>query len=122
VADVKEETPLVVKILAWFLIIVSMLFLIKIAFFGSDFSLQRGIWNGFVKFLAFVAGVGFLKLKKWAVYLYFGAYMMSTAVFFLMPPNEQVFEIYTRLIVIVSILLIPGVIGFIVWRYWQRFA
>lgn len=117
----KITTPIPLQILAWLLIIGGSIFVLKIIFLGSDFTLARGSWNALVKFLAIVSGVGFLKLKKWAVYLYFGTFSIATAIFYIMPPNQQILEIYTQPSSSISLFFVPTSIAIIVWKYWNKF-
>lgn len=119
--EIEEKSPLVIKVLGWLLIAGGVLFIIKIVFWGSDFNLMRGIWNGFIKFLSVMAGVGFLRLKKWGIYTYFGGFIIGTLVFYILPPSEEVFELYTRPLSIVFLILVPIVVGSIVWKHRHRF-
>ena len=119
--EIKEKVPIIIQVLGWFLIIVGTLYLFKIVFWGSDFSATRGLWNGLIKFLSVVAGIGILRFKKWAVYLYFGMYIVSSIVLYVFPPSEEIFDLYITPLPIFLLILVPTVIAGVVYGHWNRF-
>ena len=116
------KVPLLLLLLGWFLILGGLVFVAKIAILGSDFDAARGAWNGTMKALAVAAGIGFLKLRRWAVYLYFSTFAVSTVVFFVLPPSEEALALYLQPVPIATFLLAPAVVALIVWRHWARLA
>ncbi len=118
--EVNEKSPLPLQILGWFLILGGLVFVLKIIISGSDFGFTRGIWNGLLKTLAVVAGIGFLRLRRWAVYLYFGGFTVGTASFFLIPPNDEILVLYTQPAVLVTLFVVPVLIGLFIWKHWHR--
>jgi len=114
------KPALALRILGWLLIIGGLVFVAKLAILGSDFGLGRGIWNGTLKALAVVAGIGFLMLRRWAVYIYFSALAVGTLVFFIIPPSEEALALYLQPVSLVTLFIVPVGVAIIVWRYWKR--
>lgn len=122
--ETKEEdkTPTPFKILGWFFIVGGVAFVAKILIFGGEFTTTRNLWTIVTKGAAVVGGYGFLKMKRWAVYLYFSFYAINTAIMYTIPPSQEVFEKYTEPLVLGMAVVIPVGIAMLVAAYWRRFT
>ncbi len=118
----EQRPPVPIRILGWFLIVGGVAFVAKILIFGGQFSAIRNLWTIITKGSAVVGGYGFLKMKRWAVYLYFSFYAINTALMYTIPPSQEVFEKYTEPFVIAMAVIIPGGIAILVAKYWRRFT
>ena len=108
-----------ITVMAWILIVGGVLFLMTKPLTWSQLSLERNLWNVFSKTLSVVCGVGLLKMRKWAVVLYFAAFALNTALLFLWPPNAEVLERYSKPPAIAMMLVIPVIIALITLPKWN---
>jgi hypothetical protein len=97
-------------------------FVAKTLIFGGQFTAIRNLWTIITKGAAAVGGYGFLKMKRWAVYLYFSFYAINTAILYTIPPSQEVFEKYTEPSSLWMLVLIPTGIALLMAKYWRRFT
>ena len=114
--------PLAIKVLGWFLIIASALFVAQILVVGSAFTFPHAAFNFALKGAALAAGVGLLRLKRWAVVLYFAGVIAAIVRMFVWPPTPEVGEFATTASALGLTLLVPAIAAVLVMVYWERFA
>ncbi len=117
----EVAVPIPIKVLGWFLIVVSALFVAQILILGSAFTFPHMVFNVALKGAALVAGYGFLRLKKWAVLLYFGGIVVAILRMFVWPPSAEVGELATNPSALALGLVLPAIAGVLVAAYWERF-
>jgi hypothetical protein len=115
-----EKRPIAISILGYILIIGGVLFVLKIVI-GGSFSFERNLVNLILKSLSIVVGIGYLKMRKWSFYLWIIGFIIGTALLFIWPPSEEVYESYTSIMGIVSLLIVPLIITMITLKYWKIF-
>ena len=122
--ELKEEhkTPALIKILGWFLIVGGAAVVAKVLIYGGQFTATRNLWTVITKGAAVVGGFGFLKMKRWAVYLYFSFFAINTAIMYTIPPSQEVYEKYTEPLALVMLIVIPVGIAILVAAHWRRFT
>ncbi len=116
----KIPVPLALKVLGWLLLIGGLLIFAKILFLGGDFSSGRSVWNLISKGATALAGLGILRMKRWAIYLYFSCYFINATLIFLWPPSPEIFELYTQPASLTIMVAIPLIIAVIVGIYWRK--
>jgi len=119
-SEISQKPPLSFRILGWIFIIGGLVYVLKIILAGSDFGIGRGTWNVFLKTLAILAGIGFLRLRKWAIYLYFGGFIAGTLSFYIFPPSEEALAFYSQPITLAMLFVVPAIVGIFVWKHWNR--
>lgn len=117
-----NSLPIGIKVFGWFLIVSGVTFALAILLTGGSFSAVRSGFNAISKCISAVAGYGFLKLKRWAVYLYFGSFVFNTAFLYAIPPSAEVLEEYMRPTSLVLLFFVPVAVGTLVARHWRRFS
>lgn len=114
-----DKRPLLISILGYFLIIGGALFILKIALLGS-FTVERNIVNIILKSFAIVCGIGYLKMKKWAFYLWIIGFVVGSTLIFVWSPSEEVLNSYSSFMGLISLLIVPIVITAITVKYWEK--
>jgi hypothetical protein len=113
--------PIAIKVLGWFLVVASALSVAQILLL-STFTFPHLAFNIALKAAALVAGYGFLRLKMWAIALYFLGVATAIIRMFVWPPSPEVGELFTTPSALGLTLLVPAIAGVVVATYWQRFA
>lgn len=120
--DVGERAPLPLRVLGWLLILGGVASAIGILASGGAFSPARSGFHALSRISAAVAGWGFLGLRRWAIYLYFGGFLVNSTLFFGFPPSEEAYALYTRPAALALMGLVPGLVAALVARYRNRFS
>jgi hypothetical protein len=121
-SPVLKERPKTITIIAWILIIMSVL---QIAITGIGFgapTILGSIWTLCLKGCALASGIGFLKMKRWAIYLYFGAFVTGTVALYLVPLNEEAFALYTTPTAVIALILIPIIVAALTLPQWKKMS
>jgi hypothetical protein len=113
------KRPVIITVLAWVLIVSGVFFLIMKPLTWSHFSLERNLWNVFSKSLSLLCGVGLLKMRKWAVLLYFVGYALNAVLLFVWPPNAEALELCSQPPAIAVMLVVPMVFALITLPKWK---
>ena len=111
-----------IKVLGWALVVLSALSLAQILILGSAFTFPHMVLNIALKTAALVAGFGLLRLKKWAVVLYFVGVAVAIIRMFVWPPSPEVGELATSRSALALALVVPAIAGVLVAAYWGKFA
>jgi hypothetical protein len=115
----SNKRPIALSILGYILIIGGVLFVLKIAFKGS-FSAERNIVNLILKGMSIIVGIGYLKMRKWAFYLWIFGYITGIILLFVWPPSEEVLRIYTSGKSIIIMLIVPTIVVILTLNYWGK--
>lgn len=113
------KRPVMITALAWILIVGGVLFLMMKPLTWPHFSLERNLWNVFSKSMSLVCGVGLLKMRRWAVVLYFVLFPLNTVLLFVWAPNAEVLETYSQPPAIAMMLVIPTIVALITLPKWN---
>lgn len=121
VAPISASTsrPVSITVLAWFLIIGGALFVLMKPLTWSEFTLERNLWNTFSKTASLVCGFGLLGMRRWAVVLYFGLFVVNCVLIYTWPPNEIVLEHYSRPGPVAIMMIVPAIIAAITLPRWN---
>ena len=120
--EANNKRPVAVLILAWILLLFSLFQIFLIPFNYDDFSLGRNLWNFSIKFTLIIAAIGFIQLKRWAVYLYFSVCLVYILTFYMMPPTETIYNIYTQPSWLLAMIIAPIVTALVVLPHWKDFG
>jgi hypothetical protein len=113
--------PPAIKALGWALVVLSTLSVLQ-NILGSAFEFPHMVFNVGLKIAWLVAGIGFLRLKKWAVVLYFVGVIVGIIRMFVWPPSPEVGELSTSPSALALTLVVPAIVAVLVALYWERFA
>ena len=91
-------------------------------FMAGEVSLARLSWSVVSKLGMVACGLGFLRMRKWAPFLYFGLVAATFASTHLLPPSRQALEWYSRPWVMVMSLAVPAAAAMIVVKYRRLFS
>lgn len=114
-----RSRPISITVLAWFLIVGGVLFLLMKPFTWSELTIERNLWNTFSKATSVACGVGLLGMRRWAVALYFGLFFVNCVLIYTWPANEQVLEHYSRPGFIAIMLVVPAIVALITLPRWK---
>ena len=109
--------PLPITILCVVLFLVGGLNLISVVFSFFHFSLGRALWILATTMAALISFFGLWRMKRWAVFLYLGAYAIGVLTFYTFPPERA--DVLNRPVLM---LLVPFIYSVIVFPYWKRLA
>ncbi|WP_047816157.1 hypothetical protein [Rhodopirellula islandica] len=116
----SKPRPVSITVLAWFLIIGGVLFLLMKPLTWSEFAFERNLWNTFSKGASLVCGIGLLGMRRWAVVLYFGLFTLNCVLIYTWPPNKLVLEQYSRPGPVVLMMIIPAIVAAITLPRWNE--
>ena len=91
-------------------------------FMAGEVSLARLSWSVASKLGMVGCGLGFLRMRKWAPFLYFGLVAATFASTHLLPPSRQALEWYSQPWVMVMSLAVPAAGAMIVVKYRRLFS
>ena len=120
--------PRIIRVLAWLLIVGTFVTALNILvvggrlFMGGEVSLARLSWSIIVKLGMVACGVGFLRMRKWAPFLYFGLAALTFTTIHLMPINRYTPEAYSEPWALVASLAVPAVVAMVVIKYRGEFS
>ena len=115
----SKTRPISITVLAWFLIVGGVLFLLMKPFTWSEFTLERNLWNVFSKAASVACGDGLLGMRRWAVALYFGLFFLNCVLIYTWPTNELVLQHYSRPGPIAIMMIIPVIVALITLPRWN---
>ena len=115
----SKSRPLSITLLAWFLIIGGVGFLLTKPLTWSEFTLERNLWSTFSKCGYLACGIGLLGMRRWAVVLYFGLFALNRVLIYTWPPNEAVLEYYSQPWPIALMMIVPAVVAAIILPRWN---
>ena len=75
-----------------------------------------------LKSLSIVAGIGYLKMKKWGYYLWIIGFIIGTILLFAWPPSAEVLESYSSFMGIILLLVVPIIITKMTLQHWKKFS
>ena len=118
----KPAIPLAFKVLGWVLMLGSALFFAQVLILGFSFTFPHNVLNIVFKGAVLVAGYGFLRMKRWAVPLYFVGVAAAMLRMFLWPPTPELGELYATPSGVGLALVMPAIVGVFVVAHWERFT
>ncbi len=115
----SPKRPTSITVLAWFLIVTSLLQLLGAVIGFGALSVFHSIWSIIVKSCALASGVGLLMMRRWSIILYFSIFALSIVVLLVNPPNQEFAESVRQPLVIGMLFIIPCIIAAITLPKWK---
>ena len=120
--------PPIIRVFAWLLIVgafataLNNLLVGGRLVMGGQVSLARLSWSLLAKLGMVVCGIGFLRMRTWAPFLYFALAALTLATIHLLPINEYTLELYSRSWSLVAAVAVPALVAMMVLRYRRQFS
>ena len=120
--------PPTIRLFAWLLIVEAIMTALNNLvvggrlFLGGQVSLARLSWSLIAKLGMVVCGIGFLRMRWWAPFLYFALAALTFATIHLLPVNQYTLEWYSRPWSLAAAVALPTLVAMMVLRYRRQFS
>ena len=117
--NVKAKRPIAMSFLGYILIIGGSFSIINILLSGS-FTFDRDTLNILLKATAIIAGIGFLKMRKWSFYVWLFGFIMGTVLIFAFPPSVEILEYYSSINGLLALFFVPTIVTALSLVNWKK--
>ena len=114
----SSKRPPVLTVFCWLVILVCLFRTAVVIWAAPSLGPLRVSYALLHKILAIVAIIGMLRLQRWGVYLYLGAYAASVGLYFVWPPADRL----PTALVLVSAAIALTIFGAVTFPFWDRFS
>ena len=118
----KSKTPVLILCFAIFIIVTTLWWFAQLFINPETLTNPNNIFFTATKFGVLISGIGLLRMKKWAVYLYAGVYLVTAVSFFVFPAGQKLSAQVAPILIAFIFVAFTSLLALMFFKYWKRFT